>query len=102
MHTCLQGVTHWTRLFTRMITSETKLVGPTITCSPPPTISINDTMPYIQFTAMATDQVSQVDQSYYRMESTACTSQHAPHSMHLTARTSQHAPHSMHLIARAS
>ena len=40
-----------------MINSEVKLVGPTITCSNPPTVSVNDTMPYVQFNALATDQV---------------------------------------------
>lgn len=53
----LQGSMHWSRLFTRMITAKTKLVGPTITCSNPPSVSVNDTMPYVQFNALATDQV---------------------------------------------
>ena len=53
----MQGSMHWSRLFTRMINSEVKLVGPTITCSNPPTVSVNDTMPYVQFNALATDQV---------------------------------------------
>ena len=48
---------HWSRLFTRMLNSEVKLVGPTITCSNPPTVSVNDTMPYVQFNALATDKV---------------------------------------------
>lgn len=48
---------HWSRLFTRMLTAETKLVGPTITCSIPPTMSVNDTMPFVQFNALATDKV---------------------------------------------
>ena len=48
---------HWSRLFTRMLTADTKLVGPTITCSNPPTMSVNDTMPYVQFNALATDKV---------------------------------------------
>ena len=53
----LQGSMHWSRLFTRMITDKTKLVGPTITCSNPPSMSVNDTMPYVQFNALATDKV---------------------------------------------
>lgn len=54
----VQGSMHWSRLFTRMLNAEVKLVGPTITCSNPATVSINDTMPYVQFYALATDKVS--------------------------------------------
>ncbi len=54
----VQGSMHWSRLFTRMLNAEVKLVGPTITCSNPPTVSVNDTMPYVQFNALATDKVS--------------------------------------------
>ena len=54
----LQGSMHWSRLFTRMLNAEVKLVGPTITCSNPATVSVNDTMPYVQFNALATDKVS--------------------------------------------
>ena len=43
-----------------MITPEIKLVGPTITCSNPPSVSVNDTMPYVQFNALATDKVGHV------------------------------------------
>lgn len=53
----LMGSMHWSRLFTRMITAEVKLVGPTITCSNPPTVSVNNTMPYVQFNALATDKI---------------------------------------------
>ena len=49
---------HWSRLFTRMLNAEVKLVGPTITCSNPATVNVNDTMPYVQFNALATDKVS--------------------------------------------
>ena len=41
-----------------MLNAEVKLVGPTITCSNPATVSVNDTMPYVQFNALATDKVS--------------------------------------------
>lgn len=41
-----------------MLNAEVKLVGPTITCSNPPTVNVNDTMPYVQFNALATDKVS--------------------------------------------
>ena len=54
----VQGSMHWSRLFTRMLNAEVKLVGPTITCSNPATVSVNDTMPYVQFNALATDKVS--------------------------------------------
>ena len=43
-----------------MINSEVKLVGPTITCSNPPTVSVNETVAYVQFNALATDQVQQL------------------------------------------
>ena len=49
---------HWTRLFTRKLNDKVKLVGPTISCEDPPHISANSTVPFVQFSAMATDRVS--------------------------------------------
>ena len=60
----VQSTMHWTRLFTRLLSEDVKLVGPTVSCQNvlhgvDPTLTVNLTsVPHVQFTAMATDQVS--------------------------------------------
>lgn len=58
----LQSTMHWTRLFTRLLNDDVKLVGPTVSCQNvlhgvDPSLTVNLTsVPHVQFTAMATDQ----------------------------------------------
>ncbi len=60
----VQSTMHWTRLFTRLLNEDIKLVGPTVSCQNvlhgvDPSLTVNLTsVPHVQFTAMATDQVS--------------------------------------------
>ena len=59
----MQGTMHWSRLFTRLLTDQVKLVGPTITCQNflwgmDTKLTANlTTVPHVKFFAMATDEV---------------------------------------------